>query len=303
MMLDFPKILFFCELAECLNFTEAAERLYTTQSSLSKAIARLEDTLDCKLFVRNNRSVELTPAGEYLYKYFKKQVEDMHEAVELARKYNNGILGTLSIAACANDFFLPRVQDLINGFARQNPMVKINFHSPNMQDAKNKIVTNQFDILVTKEEEVELLSSCDWLNIIPVRTVAYINKQHPILKGKDYIEFTDLKSCQFVTTSPLVSNRIHNNLYTVCQRYGFVPKNVKYTKHIAEMHMEVIVNGCVGILGEHECAHLSDVKLIHIDGIPVKSTVFAWNRINDSPMLMRFLDYCNTTCCKNDQFI
>ena len=39
------QIRFFLEAAECLNFTEAAKRLFVAQSTLSKQIALLEDEL------------------------------------------------------------------------------------------------------------------------------------------------------------------------------------------------------------------------------------------------------------------
>ena len=186
------------------------------------------------------------------------------------------------------------VIDTINEFARQNPSVKLSFHSPNLQDGKNKLVMNKFDILITKEDEVEHLSSCDWVSVVPTRTVAYISESNPIFKERQNITFADLKECQFVTTSPVVSNRIHNNLYTACQLYGFVPKNVKYVNHIAEMHMEVHINSCVGILDERECSHIKGVRLLPLERMPVKSIVFAWNRINNNPMLKRFITFFTT---------
>ena len=60
------QIRFFLEAAECLNFTEAAKRLFVAQSTLSKQIALLEDELGLKLFYRSNRTVGLTPAGREL---------------------------------------------------------------------------------------------------------------------------------------------------------------------------------------------------------------------------------------------
>lgn len=54
------QIRFFLEAAECLNFTEAAKRLFVAQSTLSKQIALLEDELGLKLFYRSNRTVGLT---------------------------------------------------------------------------------------------------------------------------------------------------------------------------------------------------------------------------------------------------
>ena len=56
----------FLALAESLNFSKTAERLFMTQPSLSKAIRELETDLGLPLFERTTRSVHLTPGGQRL---------------------------------------------------------------------------------------------------------------------------------------------------------------------------------------------------------------------------------------------
>jgi DNA-binding transcriptional LysR family regulator len=54
----------FLTLCRTLNFTEAAKRMYMTQQSVSKYIAKLEEDIGFTLFVRTHHSVALTRAGE-----------------------------------------------------------------------------------------------------------------------------------------------------------------------------------------------------------------------------------------------
>lgn len=54
--------------ADELNFTHAAKRLHTTQSTLSKHIAALEREFGEPLFRRSRRGIELTEAGFILYR-------------------------------------------------------------------------------------------------------------------------------------------------------------------------------------------------------------------------------------------
>ena len=64
--MDFFSLQCFIAVAEVMNFSEAAEQIYTTQSTLSKKIQKLESELDITLFKRNARGVSLTEAGTAL---------------------------------------------------------------------------------------------------------------------------------------------------------------------------------------------------------------------------------------------
>ena len=53
----------FLAVAEYLNFSKAASFINISQPAVSHQITSLEDELGVKLFIRNNKSVQLTPAG------------------------------------------------------------------------------------------------------------------------------------------------------------------------------------------------------------------------------------------------
>ena len=59
----------FMEVANCLNFSRAAERLCITQPAVSHQISTLEDELGVKLFQRSSKSVRLTQEGFLFTQY------------------------------------------------------------------------------------------------------------------------------------------------------------------------------------------------------------------------------------------
>lgn len=65
----------FVAVAETGSFTRAAERLYTSHSSISRAVTALERELGATLMERGNRVIGLTPAGETLLEGAKDILE------------------------------------------------------------------------------------------------------------------------------------------------------------------------------------------------------------------------------------
>lgn len=105
----------FLVLADCENFTKAASSLYISQPALSKHIASLEQQLQCDLFERKGKSVELTPLGCA----FKK------EAARVVRAFDDamGVMAELrtkepmSIRVLLFESYKP-VRDLVRSVSR-----------------------------------------------------------------------------------------------------------------------------------------------------------------------------------------
>ena len=64
--IDLVQLRTFVAVAEQKHLTRAAERLHISQSAASAHVRAVEESLDLQLFVRTNRSLELTRVGELL---------------------------------------------------------------------------------------------------------------------------------------------------------------------------------------------------------------------------------------------
>jgi DNA-binding transcriptional MerR regulator len=81
--MDLQQLRYFVAVANHLNFSKAAKQLYVTQPTISHQIAVLEEQLGAKLFLRDKRSVHLTPAGEIFLKEAEKIIKSANDAVEM----------------------------------------------------------------------------------------------------------------------------------------------------------------------------------------------------------------------------
>lgn len=72
----------FLSLAECLNFSRAAERRGVTQSAMSRRIRSLEEAMGAPLFSRDTHRLELTAAGEA----FRTAAFELRRRLDAARR-------------------------------------------------------------------------------------------------------------------------------------------------------------------------------------------------------------------------
>ena len=96
--------------ARHLSFTRAAAELNVTQTAISHQIRRLEEQLDLKLFVRQNRALQLTREARDYLPAVRAAFEDLRLATERLRQPNRDRLLTVStIASLAQKWLLPRL--------------------------------------------------------------------------------------------------------------------------------------------------------------------------------------------------
>lgn len=78
--MDLNAIAIFSQVVECGSFTQAAESLDMTKSTVSRKVAELEQHLGVRLITRSTRNLTLTPEGENFYQSCTQMLEIMEQA-------------------------------------------------------------------------------------------------------------------------------------------------------------------------------------------------------------------------------
>ena len=93
----------FLVLAHAKSFTEAAKQTFFTQQALSKQIAKLEQELDCTLFLRLRSGLQLTPEGEVYYRAFSHAMSIIDRAGDETDRMQSGgklVIGVPAESGC-----------------------------------------------------------------------------------------------------------------------------------------------------------------------------------------------------------
>ena len=290
-MLDYPKVYAFCEVADCLSFTEAANRLYTTQSSLSKNIANLENTIGCQLFIRNNRNVTLTPAGAYLYDYFRNSLEDMHQAIAHAREINEGTQGQIKIGILGLGSIIEEVSSLFLGFHKAYPMYGYEFSPMMAKETRDFLIARKIGAVITSQQNTNLLVDCDYKVIYSSNLVVIARTDHPLFYKYESPSLSDLKDCGFVLISPYISPHTYQLALKACEIYGFSPKVRILADTLFGLMMNVASSDYISIVSECDSRDRSGFRQIPIKYSDTVNTVLAWNRNNVFEPLQKLIEY------------
>lgn len=142
--MEFRQLKSFLVVAEELNFTRAAEKLYLAQSSVSAQIQALEQSLDAPLFERIGKTVILTDAGKKLKKYARKMME-MAEEIQSEIKMEEHIRGSLVIRMPETlaTYAMPWV---VEEFQKNYPLVSLRFINCSDQQLKHELNTGRLDL-------------------------------------------------------------------------------------------------------------------------------------------------------------
>ena len=111
-------------LAEEGNMRKAADRLFLSQPALSQRLQSIEKEWGVLLFIRSQKGLEPTPAGELVVEYAKEAILKKEEALEMISSMADKVHGTLKIA-CASIIGHTWLPQVLKEFVERYPDAQI----------------------------------------------------------------------------------------------------------------------------------------------------------------------------------
>lgn len=170
--MDLRDMKLFLHLSQTCHFGQTAQAMHVSPSTLSRQIQRLETELGCVLFVRDNRSVALTEAGERV-KLFTQQTllhyQQLRQGIDGASFSLSGEL-RLFCSVTASYSHLPPILDK---FRASQPQVEIKLSTGDPAEAVEMVRSGAADLAIAgKAENLPNSIAFTGLDLIPLVMVA-----------------------------------------------------------------------------------------------------------------------------------
>lgn len=166
--MDTRELEIFLTVAELLHFGRASQACNLSPSALTRTIQRLEEKLEQPLFLRDNRTVTLSPAGERLKNYARLSLQEWRSFRASVRN-DQAVAGTLSIYASITAVYgiLPQ---LLESYRGSYPEVQLELRTGAAEQAVAQVQSGEIDLAVAALPDRQR-SSIEFLPMVTIPLV------------------------------------------------------------------------------------------------------------------------------------
>jgi DNA-binding transcriptional LysR family regulator len=195
------------------GFAPAAKQLNRSQSTISYAIARLQEQLGVKLFEMKGRRAHLTELGRLLLADIEPHLTGFHQVEQRARSLASGGESEVRLSA---DSIYPneRLFAALAEFARLFPYVQPKLRQGTFVSADFEFSVHNAHLCITGLVSREFFVK----PILSIQMIAVVAKCHPLSAVKRRLNRTDLMQHTLVVIEGAASGTVKNQPRVPAQR-------------------------------------------------------------------------------------
>lgn len=261
--MDINYIREFTVLADVGNFLQAADMLFTTQSSLSRHIKALEEELGEPLFDRTTRKIVLNHFGALFLPYAREISRLQYEYTTALANESQRMRETLTIGSTPV-MSQYHITDILAQFQNENQHITLNVIEADSADLLHMITSEECDFIFIREADnypkdlIKIPYATDILSAIVPET-------HPLAQAS-HVSLGDLKGESFLMLPP--KTYMHKLCLSACEKSGFSPRIV-FTGHRGETLADLASKGMgIALLTKKPAAYFAPSNVRIIDIVP-----------------------------------
>lgn len=176
-IVNFKQLEYFTDLAQTLNYTETARRLYVSQTAITKQIQNLEQELNAVLFDRTKKHVSLTATGKIFYAEAQKILEQARSARKHLESFQRGEKGILKIGFLKDSDF-EMMRNLVTGFHERYPDIRLELGGHIRKDLEDLLDSGELDVILN----IDASDTPDFRKVFLKKfpLVAVVHRDHPL---------------------------------------------------------------------------------------------------------------------------
>lgn len=278
----------FIAVAEYRNFTEASKYLNIVQSAVSYNISALEKELGVTLFVRNQKDIDLTYAGEVLLGKARSILSQTRDVEIIAKKVSQGSKGKLKIGYP----FVPliyRYVDLFHEFQDKYPQIDVKYDSYTSIDISKKLESGQLDIGFTRHSCLFNTRLINWRGLYKDQMCVVTNKHHP-LHRRETVKVSEFDREFLLLTGRQYDSGWFDLVMNICLNEHFMPEIDDHSSDVYSILMMVQIGLGITILplSWKQCIN-NELCFLEIEGCNQPEIGIAWNRTVSNESIKLYL--------------
>ena len=294
MNIETRQLRYFVTVAEELHFGRAAARLHMTQPPLSQAIAALEDGLGTALFLRNRRTVALTPAGSALLPEARRILSEAALLPDVTRRAASGEAGRLALAfiTSADYSVLP---PFLRRYSERYPGVQLSLQEATSDVQVDELLRGRIDAgLLIPPLPDRARGELDYMKVLDEPLI--LCAPTGLLRKKGAVALRNLPHLPLIIFPREISPALHDAILSCFRAAGITPA---IGQQAIQMQTIVsLVSAGMGLaLVPQSVSNLMRPGVEYralADATPLVETGIAWRRDNPSPVLKGFLELLRT---------
>jgi len=211
------QIEYFLSAVKHLNFTKAADEFYTSQPTISRQIALLEDELGFELFIRDRGNLQLTAGGAIMAQELQRSNKIIHDAIARVEFVSDGREGEISIGYVSGmntDLYVyPPTVDFMGKY----PLINVMIESRSFSGLRKDLDSGEFDLIFTFDFELPTIQNASHIECYTVSTLIAMSSSHP-LADKDIIIPQDFSGQTFLLPRPMDSNMGRSDVLEILKK-------------------------------------------------------------------------------------
>lgn len=263
-----PMFTQFAVVARERQITRAAARLGVPQPTVTRHIARLENVLGVRLFVRTPRGLELTDAGRDLLGPVERALDHLAEGIALLDSNPAETPIALGFLHTLGEVVLP---DLLHRYAELSPGTKFTVTQDSADKLLATLVDGGADLCLTAPAPAH--AEVDYCCLGTQRLVLAVPESHDMARY-DAVDLSAAASDEFVTLAP--GNHMRQLTDKLCREAGFEPRIAFEASGVSTVRGLVAVGMGVAVTPYAPAPVPGLVELPLLDEGAYREVVLAW---------------------------